>query len=118
LANKGENKEKIREEITKRFGYDLNRTVEEIRPSYYFDVSCQGSVPEAIIAFLDSESYEDAVRKAISLGGDSDTLACIAGGMAQAFYKKIPPEIVSAVRKVLPEEFLQIVDRFNQKYGL
>ncbi len=68
MARKGETKARIREEITQRFGYDLNRTIEEIRPAYFFDISCQGSVPEAIIAFLDSESYEDAVRKGISLG--------------------------------------------------
>jgi ADP-ribosylglycohydrolase len=74
-------------------------------------------VPEAIIAFLDSEDYEDAVRKAISLGGDSDTLACIAGGIAQAFYKEIPMNIVSHVRKLLPEEFLLIVDKFSQTSG-
>lgn len=118
LAHTGEGKEKIRDEITTRFNYDLNRTVEKIRPSYHFDVSCQSSVPEAIIAFLDSDNYEDAIRKAISLGGDSDTLACIAGGIAQAFYKEIPLEIINTVRKVLPEEFLCIVDKFNQTYGL
>src|SRR3989337_1846726 len=86
-------KQQIRQEITDRFGYDLNRTVEDIRPKYSFDVSCQGTVPEAIIAFLDSISYEDAVRNAISLGGDSDTLACITGGIAEAFYGGIPPDI-------------------------
>jgi len=105
-------------EISQRFAYDLNRTLDEIRPSYHFDVSCQGSVPEAVIAFLESESYEDAVRKAISLGGDSDTLACITGGIAHAFYKDIPQEIVFNVRQRLPEEFLRIVDDFNAAYGL
>jgi ADP-ribosylglycohydrolase len=85
---------------------------------YYFDVSCQGSVPEAIIAFLDSHSYEDAVRLAISLGGDSDTLACIAGGIAQAYYQAIPANIIKAVRAILPDELLHIVDRFNEAYGL
>ncbi len=86
LARTGCEKEEIRMEISQRFGYDLKRTVDDIRPTYSFDVSCQGSVPEAIIAFLDSRSYEDAVRNAISLGGDSDTLACITGGIAEAFY--------------------------------
>lgn len=118
LARQGESKEEIRRQIAQRFGYDLNRTVEKIRPSYRFDVSCQGSVPEAIIAFLDSRDYEDAIRKAISLGGDSDTLACIAGGIAQAYYRSIPPEIVNTVRGILPEEFWRIVDKFNQRFGL
>jgi ADP-ribosylglycohydrolase len=117
LARHGESKATIRAEIAGQFGYDLNRTVEAIRPVYRFDVSCQGTVPEAIIAFLDSEDYEDAVRKAISLGGDSDTLACIAGGIAQAFYKEMPANIVSHVRKLLPEEFLLIVDKFTEAYG-
>jgi ADP-ribosylglycohydrolase len=112
LARQGEWKGAIRQEIMGRFGYDLNRTVEEIRPRYRFDVSCQGSVPEAIIAFLDSRDYEDAVRKAVSLGGDSDTLACIAGGIAAAYYKEIPPAIVATVRTLLPEEFLTVIDRF------
>jgi ADP-ribosylglycohydrolase len=118
LARQGQSKETIREEISSRFGYHLKRRVDEIRPTYRFDVSCQGSVPEAIIAFLDSADYEDAVRKAISLGGDSDTLACIAGGIAQAFYKSIPLAIVGRVREILPEDLLGVVDRFNQRYGL
>lgn len=118
LAHKGESKEEIRRQIARLFGYDLDRTIDRIRPSYRFDVSCQGSVPEAIIAFLDSDSYEDAIRKAVSLGGDSDTLACIAGGIAQAYYRHIPPEIVSTVRSLLPEELLGIVDEFNQRVGL
>jgi ADP-ribosylglycohydrolase len=116
LARTGVNKESIREEIGGRFGYDLNRTVDDIRPSYKFDVSCQGSVPEAIIAFLDSENYEDSIRKSISLGGDSDTIACITGGISQAFYKIIPPELVCDIRLRLPQEFLDIIDGFNAKY--
>jgi len=118
LARTGVDKESIRREITQRFGYNLQRTVDGIRPNYKFDVSCQGSVPEAIIAFLDSTNYEDTIRKAISLGGDSDTLACIAGGVAQAFYKEIPTEIVIEVRRRLPEEFLQVIDLFNTHYQL
>jgi ADP-ribosylglycohydrolase len=116
LSRTGESKENIRKEISERFGYNLKRTIDDIRPDYRFDVSCQGSVPEAIIAFLDSDNYEDAIRKAISLGGDSDTLACIAGGIAQAFYTKIPKEIVIEVRRRLPQEFLEIIDTFNKKY--
>lgn len=118
LARTGEDREKIRQQITRLFEYDLNRTIEQIRPSYRFDVSCQGSVPEAMIAFLDSRSYEDAIRKAISLGGDSDTLACISGGIAQAYYKSIPPDIESAVRRTLTEDLLLIMDRFSQRFGL
>ena len=118
LARTGEGREGIRKEISSRFGYDLNRSVDEIRKTYRFDVSCQGSVPEAIISFLESENFEDALRKAISLGGDSDTLACMAGGIAQAYYKKVPQEIVSNVRDRLPDEFLSIIDEFNETYGL
>jgi ADP-ribosylglycohydrolase len=77
LARTGPSKEVIKQEIGSRFSYNLNRTLAEIRPKYKFDVSCQGSVPEAIIAFLVSDDFEDAVRKAVSVGGDSNTIACI-----------------------------------------
>ncbi|MEM7028693.1 MAG: ADP-ribosylglycohydrolase family protein [Chloroflexota bacterium] len=118
LARTGESKFAIRAEITDRFDYDLNRSIDEIGPNYKFDVTSQGSVPEAIIAFLDSSDYEDAVRKAISLGGESDTLACMTGGIAHAFYKEIPAEIVKGVKARLPEEFLETIDQFDQAYGL
>ena len=85
LARQGLDKSTIRKEISERFAYDLSRSLDEIRPGYRFDVSCQGSVPEAIITFLESADYEDAIRKAISLGGDSDTIACVNGGIAEAF---------------------------------
>ncbi len=100
-------------EITGRFGYDLDRTLDEIRPNYTFDVSCQGSVPEAIIAFLESIGYEDAIRKAISLGGDSDTIACITGGIAQAFYGGVPEDIADRGASFLPDEFIQILKDFD-----
>ncbi len=116
LARTGSGKAEIRDEITRRFGYDLKRRLAKIRMKYSFDVSCQGSVPEAIIAFLESESVEDAIRKAVSLGGDTDTQACIAGGIAHAFYKEISPEIVSGVRARLPQEFIEIMDRFQERY--
>jgi ADP-ribosyl-[dinitrogen reductase] hydrolase len=116
LARSGKSKATIKQEIRDRFAYNLNRTLDEIRPDYGFDVSCQGSVPEAIIAFLEAKNFEDAIRNAISLGGDSDTIACIAGGIAQAYYQDIPIKIVSNVRKRLPEEFLFIIDEFNAKY--
>ena len=118
LARMGESKELIKGEVSKRFAYDLNQTLDEIRPTYSFQISCQYSVPESIIAFLESENFEGAIRNAISLGGDSDTMACIAGGIAQAFYKDLPEEIIHNVRLRLPDEFLQIMDKFYLKYDL
>lgn len=118
LARTGNSKDEIKREISERFSYDLNRTLVEIRPDYSFDVSCQGTVPEAIIAFLESTDFEDAIRNAISLGGDSDTLACITGGVAQAFYKTIPNRIVDGVKERLPDGFLSILNEFNAVYGL
>lgn len=118
LAREGYSKDAIRDYVEENFEYDLHRTLEEIRPSYDFDETCQGSVPESIIAFLESTDYEDAVRKAISLGGDSDTQACIAGGIAQAFYKKIPERIIKQVRSILNRNLLVVVDEFNEKYKL
>jgi ADP-ribosylglycohydrolase len=117
LARCGEDKAAIRSHIADRFSYDLRRTVEDIRPNYSFDVSCQGSVPESIIAFLDADDYETTVKNAISLGGDADTMACIAGGIAQAYYKNIPADIVSHVRGNLPYDLLAVMDRFNKKYN-
>ena len=117
LARTGTDREGIRREIADRFGYDLDRTVEDIRPGYRFDISCQGSVPEAMIAFFDSADFEDAVRLAVSLGGDSDTQGCIAGGIAQAFYGGVPESIAEAARARLPEDLLSIVDRFEARYG-
>lgn len=116
LARTGHGKEAIRARLKSLFHYDLDRTVADIRPTYAFDVSCQGSVPEAIIAFLDSESYEDAVRNAVSLGGDSDTLACIAGGVAEAFYGGIPDEIREKVEALLAPDLLEITKAFCARY--
>ncbi|MFW5713672.1 MAG: ADP-ribosylglycohydrolase family protein [Brevefilum sp.] len=113
MSRQGAERSEIRKEIKDRFGYDLDRTLDKIRPDYTFDVSCQGSVPEAIIAFLESEAYEDAVRKAISLGGDSDTIACISGGIAQAFYGGVPEDIAERGKTFLPDEFLQILQDFE-----
>ena len=96
-------KEQIRDYITERYDYDLTRTLDEIRPSYKFDATCPGSVPEAITAFLEGESYEDTVRKAVSIGGDSDTIACIAGGIAEAFYGVLPEEIMRGVLLILDD---------------
>ena len=118
LARKGKDKETIRKEISDRFRYNLNRTVAEIRPSYFFNESCQETVPEAIIAFLDSDNFEHSIRLAVSLGGDSDTLACITGGIAEAYYKTIPEPIVEETKKRLPKEFVEIVVQFKERYFL
>jgi len=117
LARHGVAKDEIREEIAGRFGYDLARTVDGIRPHYSFDATCPGTVPEAIIAFLDSSDYESAVRLAVSLGGDSDTLGAIAGGFAQAYYGSIPEAIGTEVRGKLPADFLEILDEFDATFG-
>lgn len=116
LARTGTGKEQIRSRIAKDFGYDMDRTVDDIRPKYAFDVSCQGTVPEAIIAFLDSDSYEDAIRNAVSLGGDSDTLACITGGIAEAFYSDIPKHVQEKVQELLTPDLWQVTEAFCQKY--
>jgi len=116
-ARQGASKDAIRAETAERFGYDLARTLDEIRRRYVFDISCQGSVPESIIAFLESEGVEDAIRKAISLGGDSDTMGCMAGGIAQAFYGGVPQELRAIVRARLAPDLLEVVDRFSAKYG-
>lgn len=118
LARTTHDKALIRGRIASQFGYSLNRTVEAIRPEYGFDETCQGSVPESIIAFLDSESYEDAIRKEISLGGDSDTIACITGGIAQAYYGEVPSPIVLEVRRRLPPEFISLLDQFESRFPL
>ena len=118
LARTERDKDFIRTEIASRFGYDLDRTCDDIRPTYGFDESCQRTVPEAIISFLGSTSYEDAVRNAISLGGDADTLACITGGIAEAFYGPVPPEIGAKVWEILPPELLKITEDFCNRFGL
>lgn len=118
LARTERSKDLIRSDIAARFGYDLARTVDEIRPSYRFDESCQRTVPEAIVAFLESTSYEDAVRNAVSLGGDSDTVACITGGIAEAFYGAVPARVRAKVRRLLPPDLLEVTERFCARYGL
>jgi ADP-ribosyl-[dinitrogen reductase] hydrolase len=118
LARTGRTKTEIKYEISARFGYNLSRTLEEIRPNYCYNESCYRTVPEAIIAFLESNDYEDAIRKSVSLGGDSDTQACITGGIAQAFYKSIPKKIVERVNQQLPLEFLKIIEEFNSRFKI
>lgn len=115
LARTRVSKADIRAEITRRFGYDLSRTIEDIRPSYTFDVTCQGSVPEAITAFLETDGLEAAVRVAISLGGDADTLAAIAGGAAAAAAGAPSPEILGEVRSRLAPEMLEMLHLFSSR---
>jgi len=94
----------------------MERTIDDIRPGYNFDVSCQGSVPEAIIAFLDSRDYEDSVRNAVSLGGDADTMACIAGSIAEAYYRNIKQKIREEALARLPERLRAFTLRFTAEY--
>ena len=112
LARTGSTKEQIKDYIENRFGYDLSVHTDEIRRVYGWESSCQGTVPPAIRAFLDSDDYESAVRIAVSLGGDSDTLACITGGIAEAFYKDIPQEIIQKAVTRLSEPLLKILETF------
>ncbi len=116
MARKGKSKEEIRGRLTELFGYDLNRKTADIRQNYTFQVSCMESVPEAIIAFLDSDSFEDALRNAVSLGGDSDTQAAICCSIAEAFYGEIPQKILAMVLPRIPYDLLSIVHSFSQRY--
>ncbi len=113
LARNGKSKQEIREYVIKEFGYDLSRTCDEIRPGYYHVESCQQTVPEAITAFLEGESFEDVIRTAVSLGGDCDTLTCIAGSMAEAFYG-VPEELKEECRKRITPEMKEVLDRFDK----
>ena len=117
MARIGSSKELIKDYIETAYGYNLSRTIEEIKSSgYKFDVSCQGSVPEAIIAFLEGNSFEEAIRLAIYLGGDADTQAAIAGSIAEAFCG-IPTNFVGVVEKRLDKTLLDVLNQFNNKYN-
>lgn len=118
LARAGEPKSVIKDRIEERFGYDLSRSLESIRPEYSFDESCQRTVPEAIVSFLESNDFETCVRNAVSLGGDADTLAAIAGSIAEPFYGSVPEEIRRRVENRLPDEFLRIIERFEDRFGI
>lgn len=115
LALNGDTKDEIKNEVEYRFGYDLNRKYADIRGNYRFDVSCQGSVPEAIIAFLESSDYESAIRMAVAYGGDADTQAAIAGGIAAAYYGSIPEHILAECFARLPFDMQEVIGLFNQK---
>lgn len=114
LARTGHTKPQIRSYITGQFGYDLSRTCDQIRPGYHHVESCQETVPEAITAFLEGESFEDVIRTAVSLGGDCDTLTCIAGAMAEACYG-VPEPLRRECEARLPQDLLQILHRFNAR---
>ena len=117
LCKQGSSKQEIKEYIERTFDYNLNRTIAEIRPSYEFDVSCQGSVPEAICCFLYSPSYEEAIRNAIMLRGDADTQAAIAGSIAAAYWG-VPQDIRDECLDRLPDDMYDILEKFSEKYNL
>ena len=116
LGRTGTGREAMRDYLHERFGYDLARTVDDIRPGYRFDVSCQGSVPEAIIAFLDSVDFEDAIRNAVSLGGDGDTQACITGGIAEAYYGGVPSAVRTETLERLDAALKAVVEAFTARF--
>jgi len=116
LARTGKSKQEIKNYVETTFDYDLNRSCDEIRPFYEEDATCQGSVPESIIAFLESTDFESAIRLAVSLGGDADTMGAIAGSIAEAYYGEIPEPIYSGVIKRLPGEFIDTLQKFHERF--
>jgi ADP-ribosylglycohydrolase len=116
LSRCGTSKEDIRKEIENEFHYDLDFTCDSIRPTYTWGATCQDSVPKAIVAFLDGVDFEDCIRNAISIGGDSDTIGCITGSIAEAFYG-IPESIYRQGLSYLPDNYRKLVQVFENKYG-
>ena len=116
LARTGASKQEIRRYVAGTFGYDLSRSCDEIRPGYTFDVSCQGTVPQALAAFFESTDFESAIRLAISLGGDSDTLAAITGGIAQAYYGGVPERIAATTLRFLDEPLRRVALEFEHRF--
>ncbi len=114
LSLEGKDKDSIKHELESRFAYDLSRDYDEIQKDYSFQVSCQKSVPEAIIAFLISEDYESAVRRAVAYGGDADTQAAIAGSIAAAYYGEIPHSIVKECMAKLPDEMQDVIAKVDR----
>lgn len=114
MARTGKSKKEIKDYISTKFEYDLDRSYESLHAIYQWNGTCQGTVPEAIIAFLESNSFEDSIRMAVALGGDSDTLACINGGIAEAYYLEIPEHIRQAALDRLPDEFLAIISEMQR----
>jgi ADP-ribosylglycohydrolase len=118
MARRGETKRTMKSSLEHMFGYDLDRCLDDIRPTHRFAESCQGTVPLALVAFLESSDYEDAVRKAVSLGGDADTLACIAGAVAEAHYGGVPSPIAAQALAVLDDRLRNVVVKFRECYRL
>lgn len=116
MARTGKSKQEIKEYVETKFCYDLSRTCNEIRPTYQFNESCQGTVPESIIAFLESTDFESAIRLTVSLGGDADTMGAITGAIAEAYYNVIPEHIKNEVLKRLPEEFINVLGEFYNRF--
>lgn len=116
LARTDASKQDIKEYITKEFHYDLNRTIDEIRPQYHFSAICQNTVPEAILAFMDGKNLEDVIRTAVSLGGDTDTIACMAGSIAEAYYG-LPVLLQAECDKRVTEKMKEVLDRFDKVIG-
>ncbi len=116
LGRTGSSKDELRSYITERFGYDLTMVCDEIRPTYTFDGTAQGTVPQAIVAFLDSSDFESAIRLAVSLGGDTDTLACITGSIAEAFYVGVPAEIKKQTLSFLDEPLKTVTLEFTKRF--
>lgn len=114
LARSGQTKDGIRDYIELTFEYDLSSTPDEIRSDYSFDVTCQGSVPQSFSCFLHSADFEDALRTAVSIGGDSDTITCITGSMAEAFYGGVPDDLARWSLSLLDESLREVVDRFRR----
>jgi ADP-ribosylglycohydrolase len=117
MARNGATREQIRGTISGRYGYDLSRSIDDLRPTYRLNLTCPGSVPEAIIAFLDSNGFEDCIRNAVSLGGDADTQAAIAGSIAEPFYGRIPEHILDGIGKRLNRSFKRTIVQFYRKFG-
>ncbi|MEM6396784.1 MAG: ADP-ribosylglycohydrolase family protein [Bacteroidota bacterium] len=114
-ARKGATKEEIKAYIEDTFSYDLDRKIDDIRPTYVFDVSCAGSVPEAIIAFLESENFEDCIRLAVSIGGDSDTIAAMAGSVAEAYYGEVPSQFLNMAVAYLTDDLESLRQEFYKR---
>lgn len=116
LARTGSDKIVIKRELENRFAYNIDRPVADIRPFYGFEQTCQHTVPEAITAFLESKDFEDTIRLAVSLGGDSDTLACIAGAVAEAYYGHLPENIADTVWRLLPGDLIEVIEEFRETF--
>jgi len=118
LALQGADKSEIKNRVASHSGYDLDASVDDIRPAYRFEESCHGSVPQSIICFLESSDFEHAVRLAISLGGDADTMACIAGAIAEAHYGGVPQAIAGPVRELLSPDLRDVLERYEARFPL